>query len=150
VGAITDRPGGFIVLYKFLYAFVMLFNRDYIPRLPRGMLAIKYNQFTDQERRVAARMGARDPIGVKVALRRAGVDSADDLVKQLDHYTPEREVRRRLSVGIGRVMGGHDHDPHAADILAGSSGRRNKKAEEAKKIADRVKATAKAFKDNAR
>jgi hypothetical protein len=65
-----------------------------------------------------ARLGIRDVIGLKVRLKRAQVEHVDDLVAQLEHFQPERKLRRRLSVAIGRVLHASDFPPHRAEIVA--------------------------------
>lgn len=133
------------MIYKFWRVLGMLFNRDYIPPLPRGMLATKYEDYTEDERRVMARHGARDPSGVKVAMRRAGVTTADELVNQLEHYSPARRIKERVHRAIGRVVGGTDHDPHEQEIRRVGSAYHARQARATKDIADRVKATRKAM-----
>lgn len=135
------------MLYKIWRTFVMLFNRDYIPPLPRGMLATHYEDFTEDERRVMARHGARDPNGVKVAMRRAGVTSIDDLVSQLDHYTPERRIKDRLNRAIGRVVGGTEHPPHEKDIRRIGSAYHARQTRATKEVVERVKRNRKAFRE---
>ncbi len=135
------------MLYKIWRTFVMLFNRDYIPPLPRGMLATKYEDFTEDERRVMARHGARDPMGVKVAMRRAGVTSADELVSQLEHYSPTRRIKDRINRAIGRVVGGTDHDPHEKEIRHVGSAYHARQERATKEIAERVKKNRKAFRE---
>lgn len=63
-----------------------------------------------------ARLGARDPKGVKAAMRRYGVSTVQELVDLLEHYKPKRNIGHRLRVGLGRLFGGTDHDPHAEAI----------------------------------
>lgn len=133
------------MIYKLWYVLGRLFNRDYIPPLPRGMLATKYEDYTEDERRVMARHGARDPQGVKVAMRRAKVDTVDELVGQLDHYTPARRIKERIHRAIGRVVGGTDHPPHEKEISRVGSAYHARQARATKAIADRVKATRKAM-----
>jgi hypothetical protein len=93
-------------------------NYDRIPRLPKGMLATKYDAVPDDARRVMARLGIRDVVGLKVRLKRAKVEHVDDLVAQLEHFQPERKLQRRLSVAIGRVLHASDFPPHRAEIVA--------------------------------
>ena len=92
-------------------------NYDRIPKLPRGMLATKYEHIPADGRRVMARLGARDPRGVAIAMRRAGVESVDDLIEQLEHFRPQHRFRARLSRAIGRVLGAYDHPPHRAELI---------------------------------
>jgi len=97
-------------------AFGMIINRNRIPPLPRGMLATDYKDVASEERRVMARLGARDPKGVKAAMRRYGVSTVQELVNLLEHYKPKRNMLHRFKVGVGRLMGGFDYDPHAEEI----------------------------------
>ena len=135
------------MLYKLWRLLAMLFNRDYIPKLPRGMLATKYDDVASPERRVMARMGARDLIGVKVAMRRAGVTTVEELVNQLEHYEPERRMKVRLHRAIGRVVGGTDYDPHADDIRRIDSTHTRRKERAQRDIKKRLKDTQRAFKE---
>lgn len=126
----------------------MILNRDRIPKLPRGMLAAKYtaDEMTPEIRRVLARIGARDPRGVQVAMKRAGVETLEDLVAHLEHFKAERDVSNRFSLGIGRMIGGLDHDPHAEDLRRFHHQRG--KSNQLKEIEQRVIRTRKAFKEN--
>jgi len=80
------------------------------------MLRNHYESITEDDRRVMARMGARDPTGVAIKMRRAKVRNVDDLVKQIDHYEPTRNVWYRFKRGLGRVMGATDYNPYAEAI----------------------------------
>jgi hypothetical protein len=135
------------MIYKLWRVIGMLFNRDYIPPLPRGMLATAYEELTEDERRVMARHGARDPNGVKVAMRRAGVTTADELVSQLEHYTPARRIKERVHRAIGRVVGGTDYEPHEKEIRRVGSAFQARQIRATKEIVDRVKRTRKAFRE---
>ncbi len=126
----------------------MILNRDRIPKLPRGMLAAAYtaDELTPEIRRVLARIGARDPQGVQVAMRRAGAETLEELMTHLEHFKPERDVSNRFTLGIGRMIGGLDHDPHAEDLrhLHHQRG----KSSQQKDIEQRVIRTRKVFKEN--
>lgn len=82
------------------------------------MLATKYNEMdlTRDEWRVLDRIGARDPAGIKRAMKKHGVDNIPDLIAKLEHYQPRRRFWERLDNAIGRVVGGTKHDPHAQEI----------------------------------
>lgn len=125
----------------------MILNRERIPKLPRGMLAADYtaDEMTPEVRRVLARIGARDPQGVKVAMRRAGVGTLEELVEQLNHFKPERHVKDRFHHGLGRMFGGLEHDPHAEDLKRMQ--RRRPKSSQQKEIEQRVKRMRKAFEE---
>src|SRR5688572_12724324 len=101
---------------KLWYAFAMIYNRRRVPPLPRGMLASDYKDVATPERRVMARLGSRDIIGVQVAMKQAGVNTIEELVAHLEHYQPKRNILDRIKNGLGRVAGGMDHDPYAEDI----------------------------------
>lgn len=96
----------------------MIRTYDRIPKLPRGMLSSRYDSVSHDERRVMARLGARDPRGVQVRLRRAGVETVDELVSQLDHYQPKRRFRQRVLDGIGRLTNALPYHPYKVQILA--------------------------------
>ena len=105
----------FYKLYRLLY---FISNRDYIPKLPRGMLARKYDErdVTRDEWRVLDRIGARDPDGIKRAMKKYKVDNIPDLVAVLEHHQPQRKPGQRLKNALGRVVGGYSYDPHAKEV----------------------------------
>lgn len=108
------------MLYKIIRALWRIKNYDRIPRLPRGMLAGRYESISPEQRRVLARLGARDPAGVQVRLKRAGVETVEELVAQLEHQRPARRLRRRIRLMLGRWVGGTDYHPTQKAILAGA------------------------------
>lgn len=93
------------------------FNRDYIPPLPR-MYSTDFapDELTDDERRALARLGARDPRGLRLAMKRHGVDTLPDLIAVLEHHQPKRRIWHRLTFALGRLSGGVPYDPHAESI----------------------------------
>ncbi|PJF20361.1 MAG: hypothetical protein CUN56_16560, partial [Phototrophicales bacterium] len=105
-------------LYKIYRLLWFISNRDYIPKLPRGMLASKYDetQVTRDEWRVLDRTGARDPAGIKRAMKRYKVDNIDDLVALLEHHQPKRKPFHRLKRALGRLVGEYNYDPHAREV----------------------------------
>jgi len=105
------------VIGQIIRALIRIRNYERIPKLPRGMLASKYQAIDHDESRVLARMGARDPRGVRVAMRRAGVEDVDLLVAGMDHHKARRRVRRRISSMIGRWLRATDYHPHQSEIL---------------------------------
>lgn len=127
---------------KFWRAFGMILNRDRIPKLPRGMLATRYENISDDERRVMARMGTRDVNGVRLAMRRHGVSTAKELIELLEHQKPKRNFWHRIHNGIGRAVGGEDHDPHQEEIR--QAFRPNKKSQQTAEIMERAKAARRA------
>lgn len=106
------------MLSKFYRLLWFIHNREYIPKLPRGMLASKYDEMdlTRDEWRVLDRIGARDPAGIKRAMKQHKVDNIQDLIAVLEHHKPRRRIRERLNTAIGRVVGGYKYDPHADDV----------------------------------
>ncbi len=100
-----------------IQALIRIRNYERIPRLPRGYLAGEYDIIDADARRVLARFGARDPIGMKRALRRAKVDDVDQLVERLEHYTPKRRLARRIVLMLGRINGGSESPPHRQQIM---------------------------------
>jgi hypothetical protein len=120
------------------FALWKIFNRQYIPPLPR-MLATNYNsdELTNDQSRVLARIGARDPAGIKRAFKIYQVDNINDLVAVLEHYQPRRNVRRRLYMALARLSGGYLHDPHADEVKAAF--RKSSKMIEIIKIKERQK-----------
>jgi hypothetical protein len=129
---------------KLWWAFGHIFWRDQIPKLPRGMLASEYKTVTEDERRVMARMGTRDPIGVKRAMRLYGAKTAQELIEMLDHQQPKRNIIRRIWLGIGRLAGGEEKHPHQEEIL--QDARQAKKLQAASEIRDRLKSITKGLK----
>lgn len=126
-------------------AFFKVMNRQHIPPLPRGMLATRYDEMPEEERRVIARMGARDVVGVKLAMKRHKAKDIPDLVSKLEHYQAQRRVKERVEQAIGRLVGGVPYPPHQREILAAM--REQAQSKQHKEIALRVKRTRKAFKE---
>jgi hypothetical protein len=117
-------------------------NYERIPRLPRGMLASHYDGIAPEERRVIARMGARDPRGVRVAMRRARAQDVDMLVSGLQHHRARRRVRRRIDLMIGRWLRATEYPPHRREILQDE---RESKSGGNAVIAARIKRTMKEY-----
>lgn len=118
-------------------------NADRIPKLPRGMLATHYEHLTRQDREVLARLGARDPIGIKVAMKRYKVTSVEELLKLLEHQQPRRKIFYRIRQAVGRLLGGYANDPHREAILRDERARRAAKNIE---LEQRVKSVSDTFK----
>lgn len=133
------------MLYRIWIAFFMIFNRDHIPPLPRGMLATHYDEMPKPERRVIARMGARDVVGVGLAMKRHKAKDIPELVSMLEHYEAERHVRERIDNAIGRMVGGLPYPPHQQEVLRDA--RERAQSAQHKEIELRVRRTRKAFKD---
>lgn len=130
---------------RFWVAFAMIFNRNRIPPLPRGF-ASEYTHLDEDSRRVIARYGARDPKGVKLAMKQYGVQTVDELVSLLGHHRAKREVLHRLKVGFGRLIGGVvDHDPYAEQFRKLS--RNDRKTRATKEVQQRVKRVRKSFEE---
>lgn len=98
-------------------ALLRIRNYERIPKLPRGYLAGEYDVIDDHARRVLARFGARDPIGVQRALRKANADDVDQLVERLEHYTPKRRLGHRIVQMLGRINGGSQSPAHRQEIM---------------------------------
>jgi len=82
------------------------------------MLANDYDESTvsRDEWRVLDRIGARDPAGIKRAMRKYDVDTMDELVKLLKHHKPVRKPGERLKKAVGRMFGDYWHDPHKKEF----------------------------------
>lgn len=83
------------------------------------MLATKYEEsdVTQQQWRVLDRIGARDPAGIKRAMKKYQVDTIDELVAVLEHHKPKRNIKRRLMTALGRLApGSYPHDPHETEV----------------------------------
>lgn len=78
------------------------------------MLAVDFNvdKVSRDEWRVVARLGSRDPAGIKRAMRKYDVQTIDELAKVLKHHNPERKFRHRLKKACGRMVGDYNYDPH--------------------------------------
>lgn len=106
------------MLYKIYRLLWFISNRDYIPKLPRGMLAAKYEteDVSRDEWRVLDRIGARDPAGIKRAMKKYKVDNINDLVALLEHQKPKHKPFYRLKQALGRLVGEYNYDPHAREV----------------------------------
>jgi uncharacterized membrane-anchored protein YjiN (DUF445 family) len=123
-------------LYKLLYKFL---PKQHIPRLPRGMLSADFETFDKNERRVLARFGARDPRGIKVAMRKHRVASIDELVEQLPHHRAQREFQRRFNALICRMQNATNYDPHRLDLLKAARMERESRKPENMEMKRRLK-----------
>lgn len=106
-----------------LRAFYWIRNYERIPKLPRGFLSASYAALNRAERRVLARLGARDPRGIRFALKRAKLHDVEQLIDQLEHQTPKRRVTTRIINGLTRIMGSSHEHPHRREIR--QTGRRH-------------------------
>lgn len=81
------------------------------------MYATQYEEtdVSSSQWRVLHRIGARDPAGIKRAMKKYQVDNIPDLVALLEHHQPRHRFRDRLFTALGRVAGGYKTDPHADD-----------------------------------
>jgi len=123
----------------------MILNRNRIPPLPRGMLASRYDHIPPDARRVIARLGARDVVGVGLAMKKHHAESIDELVGMLDHYEAQRNVRARFERAVGRVIGGTPYHPHEQAIRRDAREQAQRGAH--KEIEQRVKVMRKRFKE---
>lgn len=127
---------------KVIYELLRLRMWERIPKLPRGMLSARYEQIGREDRRVIARLGARDPRGVEVVLKRTKAADVNELVSRLDHFTPRRRVMRRLNKMIDRLTYGTRSHPHGRALMIDRrAARRSNDAE----ILRRVRAAAEMF-----
>lgn len=131
------------MIAKLWRALALITTRNRIPKLPRGMLATEYKEIARPEGRVLARLGARDPTGVKLVMRRYKAATIDELVAQLKHYEVHRNFKRRLRIALGRIVGGSETDPHRADILRDE--RHSKRSAARIEIEQRLKRAQKVF-----
>ncbi|MCL4251788.1 MAG: hypothetical protein KJ065_26925 [Anaerolineae bacterium] len=88
-----------------------------IPPLPRGLLSARFDVLDDDSRRVLARLGARDPRGVRLVMRRHGAKTVNELVQILEHHRPRREFRRRWNAWINHLQGSTNYHPHRRAIM---------------------------------
>jgi hypothetical protein len=104
------------MLNKLLNTIYYFKNRDYIPPTPKAYKT-KYStdDVTEEQWRVLRRLGARSPHGIKQALEKHNCSSVDELIEHLQHYTPQRRVKRRLWLALGRMVGGMPYDPNQSD-----------------------------------
>ncbi|MDX2137943.1 MAG: hypothetical protein SF123_07585 [Chloroflexota bacterium] len=93
-------------------------NRDRIPKLPRGMYASHYDQLDADSARVAARLGIRDPNGMRKAMKRYKVTNVDDLVAKLEHQQYQRDLRANIRRALERFVGGSRQPPGRKEIIA--------------------------------
>jgi len=105
------------VIYKIWITFIMIYNASRIPKLPR-MLASRYEQIPPDVKDVMRRLGCRDPRGVKVAMKRYGVTTVEELVAILEYQQPKRNIRYRLWLAVARLIGETSKHPHSDEIIA--------------------------------
>ena len=130
------------MIAKIILALWRLAKWERIPKLPRGMLSERYTALGSDQSRVLARLGARSPNGVRVALKRAKVGTIPELVDLLQHFTPRRRLLHKLDLMLTRITFSTPYHPHRRAILADQR-------EEQRQAADpdrrRIKATARIF-----
>lgn len=131
-----------MILRNIWFALLAIRNRDRIPKLPRAMLATKYDpgSLTRIERDIMARLGTRDKQGIKQAMKRYKVKTPEALLELLEHQKPRRRFLYRLKMAIGRLAGGYAKPPHIKEIKAVGTPRNSE-------IESRLKATIKAFEE---
>lgn len=116
-----------------------------IPKLPRGMLSERYSTLGDDQSRVLARLGARSPNGVRVALKRAKVGTIPELVRLLTHFSPRRRLLHKLDLMLTRITYSTPYHPHRRAIIADQQAEARRRADPDRK---RIEAAARCFKDN--
>lgn len=104
-------------MIKLIRALLEIKDRDRIPPLPRGLYSSEYETFTDEQRRVLARYGARDPLGIRYAMKRHNAQTVQELISKLEHYKPRRNPVERARRFIARLYGGYDYNPHKSAII---------------------------------
>jgi hypothetical protein len=132
---------------KLYRALIKILPKQRIPKLPRGMLASEYNGMTLDERRVLARLGARDPKGIKLAMQRAGVGTVQELIDQLEHQQPRRDFERRLNRLICAMQNALPYDPHQREILMDARAAKRAQKPENVEISRRLKTVLERMKD---
>lgn len=102
------------LLYRLLF---MIRNSDHIPPLP-SVYRSAYNvhDVSKKEWDVMIKMGARDPHGIRVVMRRHNIDSVEKLYDILEFYKAQRRPLARLQRALTRLSGGYKKDPHADEI----------------------------------
>lgn len=83
------------------------------------MLASRYEEMdvTRDQWRVLDRIGARDPAGIKRAMKKYQVDTMEELIALLEHHKPQRKVKQRFINALGRLVpGSYPHDPHEKEV----------------------------------
>jgi hypothetical protein len=103
---------GLLKVWKYL---TRIYNRDKIPKLPR-MYASEYSSIDLDSERIMARYGIRSPSGLKLAMKRHGVTTVDELVALLEHHKAQRDIRKRLRAGLDRFSSGTTAIPHQKEI----------------------------------
>lgn len=99
-------------LLKYLWAIT---NRQKIPRLPR-IAAAEYDHVTADEARIMTRYGIRSPSGMRAAMKKYRVATADELAAVLEHFRPRRNLQARIRRGLLRLSGGTLRNPHTDEI----------------------------------
>lgn len=97
-----------------LKRFYLLTLRRKVPGAPVGYANLNPPRVEYDHARVFARLGARSREGVQVAMRKRGASSVDELVEQLEHFSPRREVGRRIRGWVRWWRGDLDYDPDRA------------------------------------
>lgn len=127
------------MLVKFFLWLWRIKNYDKIPKLPRGMLASEYEHISRDEARVLAKLGARDPAGIKRAMKRYKVSTIEELVALLEIELPRRNMLHKIRMGLGRLVGGYDYQPHAREIMQELSPRNTQRRRATKAAEQRLK-----------
>lgn len=112
-------------------------NREKIPKLPR-VLATEYSSVTHIEARAMARLGIRSPSGLRAAMKRAGVQTPDELIALLEHQIPRRNIPQRIKRMLWRGTRGQLTHPHVDEIRRYAGPSRNQVVEDRKKRALRA------------
>ena len=100
------------IIYNLYSTLLRILPYQRIPKLPRGMLSAEYLTFDEDTRRVIARLGSRDPRGVKVAMKKYDAETVDELVGKLEHHRVSREFHRRLNDLLCHWTNSTNYDPN--------------------------------------
>jgi hypothetical protein len=90
-------------------------NRSRIPPLPR-MFSSHYDHIDRDSERIMSRYGIRSPSGIKRAMKKYRVETVSELIALLEHHQARREMRKKVELGMSRVLGGTKERPHRGEI----------------------------------
>lgn len=93
-------------------------TRERLPRLPY-QLANDYDrrEVDENTARVFARVGARSPEGVKLALKKWKVQDVDELIALLPHQNRRANWRRRFASWYTRITGQTPYEPVVKPLM---------------------------------
>lgn len=102
------------MLYKLYVLLLQIRNADRIPKIPR-MWRSEYARdgVSQKEWDILVKMGARDPNGIRIAMKRYGASSEKELYEMIEFYKPQLRPYARLIGALKRFVGGYGSDPNA-------------------------------------